>query len=115
MMRQRNILVFLLALTATACKKVISVDLNNAAPQIVIEAEVTNAKGPYQVKISKTVEFSATNTYPPVTGAKVIITDSVSGVTEQLYPSSDSGIYLTRATVGVPKHTYALNVTVEGK
>ena len=115
MMRKWNILVFLLALTATACKKVISVDLNNVAPQIVIEGEVTNAKGPYQVRISKTVNFSATNTFPPVTDATVILTDSTTGLSEKLYASADSGTYLTRTTVGSPKHTYTLKVTVEGK
>jgi len=35
------------AVTTVSCKKVIRVDLNNAASQIVIEGEVTNGKGPY--------------------------------------------------------------------
>ncbi|HLZ89797.1 MAG TPA: DUF4249 family protein, partial [Puia sp.] len=110
------ILLLLVAMAAgiAACKKVISVDLNNAAPQIVIEGEITNARGPYQVKISKTVNFSASNVYPPVTNATVTITDSTSGISEQLI-GSDSGIYKTRNIVGAARHTYALNVMVDGK
>ncbi|GGA99441.1 DUF4249 family protein [Puia dinghuensis] len=115
-MRRRNIgLLLILTVTVAACKKVINVNLNKAEPQIVIEGEVTNNRVPYLVRISKTVNFSASNVYPPVTGATVIITDSTAGVTEQLLPSPDSGSYYTRLIKGVPKHTYSLNVTVDGK
>jgi hypothetical protein len=93
---------------------VISVDLNDAAPQIVIEAEVTNMKGPYHVRISKTVNFSAGNVYPPVTNADVYITDSTSGTTDHCV-QTDSGTYQTRHTVGLPRHTYILRVAIDGK
>jgi hypothetical protein len=104
------------AMTLAACKKVISVDLNNAAPQLVIEGEVTNIRGPFPVRISKTVNFSADNVYPPVTNADVTITDSTNGIVDHLsQANSDSGVYLARGTVGVPGHTFVLNVTVDGK
>ena len=103
-----------LVITAAACKKVISVDLNNAASQMVIEGEVTNLPGPYQVRISRTVNFSASNTYPPVTGAIVKITDSTTGRTFQLN-EVDSGRYVTSAFNGVPKHIYNLVVTTGGQ
>src|SRR5579859_674649 len=90
-------------LTGLACKKVIQVDLNNAAPQIVIEGEITNHPGPYQVKITKTVNFSATNVYPPVTGATVIIKDSGTGVMETLRESAP-GVYITNILQGIPQH-----------
>lgn len=102
------------AVTTVSCKKVIHVDLNNAAPQIVIEGAVTNARGPYQVKITKTVDFSASNVYPPVTNAVVSITDSTSNLTDQLV-QTDSGVYKTRKLVGSAQHTYFLNVTIDGK
>jgi len=102
------------AVTTVSCKKVIRVDLNNAASQIVIEGEVTNGKGPYQVKISKTVNFSASNVYPPVTDAVVSVTDSTSHLTEQLI-QTDSGLYKTQKLVGAAQHTYALSVTIDGK
>jgi len=112
----RTILLILAAAAtfAAACKKVINIDLNNVAPQIVIEGEVTDGKGPYQVKISKTVNFSADNVYPAVTNATVMITDSTAQITEKLY-QADSGVYQTRVLIGAPQHVYALNVTVDGK
>ncbi|HEX3934908.1 MAG TPA: DUF4249 family protein, partial [Puia sp.] len=80
----------LTALLASACKKVIDVDLKNAAPQIVIEGNITDAGGAYEVKITRTVDFSADNVYPPVTNAVVTITDSTMKRTEQLQ-QADSG------------------------
>jgi hypothetical protein len=105
----------LLALLAgVACKKVVQVDLNNATPHIVIEGEVTNRTETYQVRITKTVDFSADNTYPPVTGAAVSITDSTTGHGVDLSETSP-GIYTTNAFTGASRHIYNLVVMAEGK
>jgi len=98
----------------SACKKVIQVDLNNAAPQIVIEGEITNGQNPYQVKISKTVNFSASNSFPPVSGATVQVTDSNNGFAYPFIETSP-GIYLANNFMGVTQHTYQLSVLAEGK
>jgi uncharacterized protein DUF4249 len=97
-----------------ACKKVIQVNLNTTTPQIVIEGEVTNFPGPYMVRISKTVNFSASNVYPPVSGASVTITDSTTGLTDIL-KETDSGTYVTSQLKGKPKHSYYLSVNAEGQ
>lgn len=100
-------------LTVYACKKVINVDLKNATPQIVIEGNVVDTVGNTQVTITKTVDFSASNVYPPVTNAVVTITDSTTG---QVFPLSqtDSGVYITNAIRGQVGHTYLLSVTISG-
>jgi hypothetical protein len=101
-------------LAGPACKKVVQLDLNNAASQIVIEGELTDQFEIYYVRVSKTVNFSASNTYPPVSDATVTLTDSttgqVAGFTE-LAP----GIYGTAVFVGLPGHIYNLRVLAEGK
>jgi hypothetical protein len=103
-------------LAIAACKKVINVDLNNVTPQIVIEGNIDNTLGvqPVVVKITKTVNFSADNVFPPVRGATVIITDSTTGRSFSLN-ETDSGVYTTFQLSGIPKHTYILSVTAEGK
>jgi hypothetical protein len=101
-------------LTILACKKVIQVDLVDVTPRIVIEGNITDGPGPYQVLLSQTVNFSANNTFPPVTGATVTITDSNSGKTEQLI-EADSGVYLSLALSGLPLHTYRLVVVAAGQ
>ncbi len=84
------------------------------APVIVIAGNISNGPGPYRVQISSTVNFSASNTFPPVSGATVSITDSTTGQTE-LLKESDSGVYLARILPGIPRHTYNLLVIAAGK
>jgi hypothetical protein len=114
-MRNLIAVILLLLLPAVhACKKVIQVDLDDAAPQIVIEGGVTNVPGPTQVTITQTVNFSASNSFPPVQGAAVQITDSN---TAQDYSLSEGnpGIYMSQALQGHPGHTYILSVKAGGK
>jgi len=106
---------FLLTLVlASACKKVIDVDLKGTTPQIVIEGNITDAGGPYVVRITKTVDFSANNVYPPVTNAVVTITDSTMKHTEQLQ-QIDSGVYVTSTIIGQTHHTYGMAVDIDGQ
>ena len=114
MKRPTLLLLAICALAIAACKKVIQVDLNSVAPQIVIEGEVTNGPAPYFVRISKTVDFSASNDYPPVTDAVVLLTDTTNGISDSMVEASP-GLYKSIEVGGVPHHTYRLDVTIEGK
>jgi hypothetical protein len=114
---KREFILTLVLFTLTAawsCKKVIQVDLNSAAPQIVIEGEVTNMLPPYSVKITRTVNFDAANNFPAVSGATVQITDSNAAQTYML-PELAPGVYVTSAFAGLPGHTYLLSVTMGGR
>ncbi len=97
-----------------ACKKVIHVDLNTAASQIVIQGNVTNDGENAQVKITRLVSFAADNTFPAVTGATVHITDSTTG-RSYLLKEKDSGIYVNKVLLGMPQHVYRLDVMVDGQ
>jgi hypothetical protein len=97
-----------------ACKKVIQVDLHDAASRVVIEGEITNVPGPYQVKISRSVVFSDPNVFPPVRGASVVILDSTNGNSYTLTESAP-GIYTTNDLQGTPKHTYRLLVNTDSQ
>ncbi len=66
------------ALILTSCESVIDLDLNSTAPRIMIEGNITNEVGPYQVQLSQTVNFSETNDFPGISEALVIITDRTS-------------------------------------
>ena len=97
----------------TSCQKVISIDLNSASPQLVVEANVSNKPGPYFVKLSNTVNFSEITGIPAVTGAIVVISDS-SGQSETLNEVSN-GIYRSRTLRGTPGHKYTLTVKTGGQ
>ncbi|MFP5041129.1 DUF4249 domain-containing protein [Parasediminibacterium sp. JCM 36343] len=107
-------LIFLTAMTASACKKVITVNLKDAAPQIVIEGNITNEARPYIVTIAKSVDFTQDNVYPPVTGATVTIKDDSTGITDML-SELPNGVYSSNATKGDIGHTYHLTVIANGK
>ena len=96
------------ALLFDSCQKTVHLDLNNAAPQLVIQGEVTNDPGPYTVTINKSTAFYADNTFPPISGAVVKISDD-QGVTDSLTETA-AGSYSTHTLQGSPGRTYTLSV-----
>ncbi len=98
----------------SSCTKEIDIDLNSSNPQLVIEGVVTDETGPYTVKLSKTINFSDDNNYPPVTGAFVMISDLTAGIADTL-DEVLPGLYQTTALVGTEQHTYQLTVIAENK
>ncbi|TAL62352.1 MAG: DUF4249 domain-containing protein, partial [Bacteroidetes bacterium] len=101
----------LVVLIFSGCQKVINVDLNNAAPRIVIEGLITDGTGPYSITISKSGSYFNQPDLPPVTGAEVIITDNA-GTIDTL-TEIKPGVYLTSITNGIPGRTYTLKVSSE--
>lgn len=110
-MKHYFILSLLLVTGLSACKKIISVDLNSAPTQLVIEGMVTNASTT-QVTITQSVKFSSDNIFPAVSGAVVVITDNL-GQTYTLTETTP-GNYTNNYLTGVPGRTYNLSVTTDG-
>lgn len=103
-----------LSLGAFSCEKIVSIDLNNAAPQLVIEGVVTDQSGPYAVTLSKTGDyFTPSLTFPPVAHALVVISDNTGNV--DTLREDTSGTYVSSSLKGVPGRTYALKVIADGK
>jgi hypothetical protein len=105
--------ILLLMITLSSCTKVINVDLNSVAPRIVIEGNIDNLPGADTVLISTTVNFSAGNTFPAVSGASVTITDDQGSreVLKEVLP----GKYITATTNGTPGRKYTLTVSTDNK
>jgi hypothetical protein len=95
------------------CQKVINVDLNQAAPRIVIEGGISDKRGPYTVMISKSGSYFNQPALPPVTGAVAILSDN-SGTTDNLI-EVDEGIYISSLIRGIPGMTYTLKVISENQ
>ncbi|MEO8862643.1 MAG: DUF4249 family protein [Ginsengibacter sp.] len=94
------------------CKKIIHVSLNNVPPQIVIVGAITDQPGPYTVTLSTTVNYTAENSFPAVSGAFVTITGNslIDTLTE-----TSPGNYTTHSLLGAPGNSYELNVVANGK
>ncbi|MCU7616360.1 DUF4249 domain-containing protein [Chryseobacterium sp. PBS4-4] len=97
----------------TGCEKEIDLDLDDQSGNIVIEANVTDQVGPYYVKITKSVAFTADNVYPVIKDATVVLSDNT-GQTETLTYIGE-GFYETKTFSAVPGRTYTLKVSAEGK
>jgi Domain of unknown function (DUF4249) len=95
-----------------ACEKEIEIDLNSTNPVLVIEGTITNLPGPYLVQLTKTVNFSDGNTYPPVEDAIVIISDNLGNI--DTLEEAEPGKYFTSEIIGTPGVTYFLKVESEG-
>jgi Domain of unknown function (DUF4249) len=101
------------ALSLASCEKVINVDLKNAEPKIVIEGVINNSGDPAKVTISKSVSFSIPNTFPPVTGAVVKVSDNAGN--NYTLKENGAGNYTNASLIGVEGRTYNLSITAEGK
>ncbi|GGE88410.1 protein of unknown function [Chishuiella changwenlii] len=99
-----------LLLLFISCEKEIELDLKNTTPQIVVEGAITDAEGPYFVKLSKSINFYDPNKFPAVTGASVIITDNLGN--SDVLTELEDGLYRTNNIVGFPGNTYNLSITV---
>ena len=108
-----GVILLLFSMIGFACQKVIDVDLNSTDPQIVIEGNISDSRGPYYVTVSKTVNFDQPNTFPPVTGAHVVMSDPVGN--SELLSETIPGTYRTSLIQGTPGRSYTLDVIAEGK
>lgn len=101
-----------IAMIATSCQKVIDLKLRNVIGKLVIEGNITNDSGRQTVKLSQNVSFTNTNTYPPVSGATVTVTDSQGNIFR--FIEHAPGTY-TSVLTGVPDNTYTLQVATGGQ
>jgi hypothetical protein len=105
--------IILVSFFIASCKNVIDLNLNNAAPQLVIEGNLTDQLGTQAVIITRSVPLDNTNTYPPVSGANVNLID-YNGISYALIERSP-GAYYSTSFIGRYKQSYKLQVKYNGE
>jgi len=95
----------------SSCKKILDLDLEEAESQLVIEGNLTNITGVQTVRISRTVPFDASNSFPAVSGATVSLQDSKGHVI--FFTEATPGIYEAYDLAGTVGERYTLKVAVE--
>lgn len=113
----KNIFLVLATLVAIAllnsCTKVIDINLNEADPKIVIEAELVSGTHDFTVKVTKTSDFF--NPGQPVTIADAaIFLKKGTDVSLQL-ANEGNGMYALKNFTASENTVYFLSVTAEGK
>ncbi len=104
--------VLVLVLLFFSCQDVIKVDLNNAAPRIVIEGSLSNQADTVKVILSKTTDYFNPQNIVMVTGATITIADDAGQV---FHPDTAmNGAYFFMNMKGNPGKTYTLKVQSEG-
>ncbi|MBB3055849.1 DUF4249 domain-containing protein [Mucilaginibacter gotjawali] len=112
----KNIKIYIATLVIAAvsisCNKVIDLKLANNSGKLVIEGNITNVSGPQFITLSRNVPFTSTNTYPPVSGAIVTVSDDEG----HTYPFSEdpNGTYTTPQMAGIAGRTYKMTVVTGG-
>jgi hypothetical protein len=104
-----------LLLLLSSCEQVVSIDLNQAAPQVVIEGIVTDQSGPYSVSLTRSGNyFEQSLFFPPVTNALVVLSDDLGA--QDTLKEGTPGIYRSSSIFrGTPGRTYALKVETGGQ
>jgi hypothetical protein len=111
MKQSRHIAIILLSawvITFTACTEEITVDLNSADPQLVIEGSVSTSGNPV-IMLSRSVNFDDPNDFPKVENAIVELSDDDGN--REILPETSPGLYTTHFINGKEGSTYSLSVT----
>jgi hypothetical protein len=104
---------FVFTILATNCTRVIDLKLGNVSGQLDIEANITNLDSPQVVYLRSNVAFSDSNSYPPVTGANVAVSDEAGN--QYAFTESLPGTYISPAFTGISGTPYTLQATISGQ
>jgi hypothetical protein len=109
---KRCVAILSLTIVVISCTKVINLKLGNDSGKLVIEGNVTNVYGPQYIVLTHNVPFTNTNTYPPVTGATVTVSDNMGNT----YPFTEgaAGVYASGTFGGIAGNKYTMAVTTGG-
>jgi hypothetical protein len=86
--------------------------LGNDSGKLVIEGNFTDMPGRQVITLSRNVPFTNTNTYPPVTGAQILVTDTRGHY--YTYTEKTPGTYLSGYISGIDSTTYTMTVSTNG-
>ena len=99
-------------ITLSSCTKVVDLKLGNNSGKLVIEGNVTNLSGPQTITLSRNVAFTNTNTYPPVTGATISVTDEKGN--DYNFVEGLPGTYSSTSLTGLSGEKFTMNVVTNG-
>lgn len=97
----------------SSCQKVIDVNLNNAAPQIVIEADLLEGTNAFKVHVAKTTDYFGTNPQQQVNDATITLSDEIGNTT--IIPTIGNGNYAIPSYTALKGKTYKLEVKTGGQ
>ncbi len=113
MTKTKYILVILIFALFASCEKVIDVDLNEAAPEIVVEANISNSTSIGEVILSKTGAYFGASSIEKISDALVTIEDEFGD--RFVLVEVEAGYYKTEAILLEAETTFKLTIEIEGE
>lgn len=110
---KKYILYLLVLFTFGACEEVIEVELDDADPQIVIEATVSDNPDNNYVKITKSTDFYNPSEYENISNASVFVTDPDGNTFN--FSEETAGNYYNKQLTAIVGSEYNMSVIVDGK
>jgi hypothetical protein len=108
-----SLTVGLLTLLAS-CEKVVDLDLKTTTSQFVFEGNLADDGRPCLVTLSRSANYTDTNTFQAVRGATVTLADNAGGQETLRESTTTPGQYAGATLLGVPGRTYTLRVETSG-
>lgn len=112
MIKTKYILIILLFATF-GCEKVIDVDLNEAHPEVVIEANLSKFPDSAKVKLSKTGSYFGESTNDKISDAIVVVTSNYGE--SYIFNEVEEGVYKSFEIIPEEGVVYSLTVETEGE
>lgn len=100
-------------LFCSACEEIIDVDLNDADPRIVIEANLSDLQSTQRIRVSRTVAFDEPINSTEVSDANVMVVDNEG--TAYYFRYNGNGNYQVENFTPISGRNYYLQVEVEGE
>lgn len=113
----RVLILTVMVLVGTGCVDPLDLDVDAPKPPpLVVDGIVTDGPGPHEVRLTRAAAYeqSLDGLHRSVSGATVTITDETTDERVRLDESARSGTYRSEAgaLMGVPGHSYRLDVTL---
>jgi hypothetical protein len=97
----------------SGCEEIIDVNLNDADPRVVIEANLSDLESTQRIRVSKTVAFNEPVNSVGVTNAVVLVLDNKGGY--HSFQHERDGNYVARDFTPAAGNSYSLYVEVDGE
>jgi len=107
--------VLIIAVLTGGCEDKIQVDLKNSEPRLVIEGHLSFWNGDSFFRVSRSTDFYQPNEVAAVSGALIVISDSIGRVDTMFESTVSPGRYENSWVSGNPQEGYLATVTIDGK
>jgi hypothetical protein len=113
MIRFTPIFLLFILLTGASCRELVTLDLPQQEPRLIVEGHVTDTEGPHTVRLTLSQDYFNTAPAAVVEDAVVTISDNAGNTELLLY--TGNGVYATQSLQGVIGRSYNLQIDWRGE